>query len=272
MDITTINAPPTLPLTLTDKDGNAINIIVRQQDGYVDATLLCLDMKKTWGNYYRSAHAKDYMDVLSKYESIPIEFVPLRQTVRNGPENPGKCLIELGKNRHAHTYVHPQVAIHLAQWASPRFGVAVSKLIYEYTIRHPEVVCAFKDALSSDATVQRLQKGHVYILETNSVPSRVKIGHTRRTIQDLRERYRTAFPDQMRIYAIEVDDAYEAEQDTHKFFELQREAGEWFTSECLDHYIEYLTNVFGDNLIVHDDPNFTPQFLFPSTPPQITVR
>jgi len=138
----------------------------------------------------------------------------------------------------------------------------------KYTIRHPEVVRTFEGALSADATVQRTRNGHVYILETNSVPSRVKIGHTRRTIQDLRERYRTAFPDQTRIYAIEVDDAYEAEQDTHKFFELQREAGEWFTAECLDHYLEYLTNVFNDNLIVHDDPNFTSQIL---SQPQITV-
>jgi len=48
---------------------------------------------------------------------------------------PGSVLIQSVKGGAANiqgTWVHPQVAIHLAQWLSPRFAVQVSKWVHEW--------------------------------------------------------------------------------------------------------------------------------------------
>ena len=39
-----------------------------------------------------------------------------------------------GKNENRKTWVHPQVAINIAQWISPEFDVKVSKWIFELMI------------------------------------------------------------------------------------------------------------------------------------------
>lgn len=98
--------------------------------------------------------------------------------------------------------------------------------------------------------------GYVYILHIKCVPTRVKIGHTHRTLEQLRERYRTAFPDQMRIYAVATEDSFLAEQEVHAFFSEHRQAGEWFSSEHLSEYLDYLEQVFNPDLIIHDDEDF----------------
>ncbi len=64
----------------------------------------------------------------------------------------------------------------------------------------------------------------------------------------------------MRIYTVEVDDSYSTEKEVHTFFAKHREAGEWFKSEHLDLYLEFITNTFNDNLLVHDDDNYTTEF------------
>ena len=98
--------------------------------------------------------------------------------------------------------------------------------------------------------------GYVYILYIKFVPTRVKIGHTHHTLEQLRERYRTAFPDQMRIYAVEVDDSFLAEQEIHAMFAAHRQAGEWFSSEHLSEYLEYFEDVFNPHLLTVDDESF----------------
>ena len=63
---------------------------------------------------------------------------------------PGSVLIQSVKGGAANiqgTWVHPQVAIHLAQWLSPRFAVQVSKWVHEFVwVLHPADAA---DALSS---------------------------------------------------------------------------------------------------------------------------
>jgi hypothetical protein len=236
---------PTLPLTLTDVDGKAVNIIVRQRDGYVDATLMCLAMGKEWKTYYRTKNSREFLAELANVATMNVP------------------LVELGKNRFTHTFVHPQVAIHLANWASPRFAVVVTKLIMDYTIEHPDILHTFGKALSQDIQPQT-RAGLVYVLQSGVVPTRVKIGHSHQSLVDLRERYRTAFPDKVRIYALEVDDSYDAEQAMHAFFDGQREAGEWFGSERLDQYLEYLTNVYSNNLQIYEDADFKSDFHLPT--------
>ena len=101
-------------------------------------------MGKEWKHYYTVARNKEYLAELSKVEKIPVEMRPVGivtstnsiPTATNSAGNsrdegtgPEKCLVESGKNRFQHTWVHPDVAINLAQWADQLFGVAVSQVV-----------------------------------------------------------------------------------------------------------------------------------------------
>ena len=154
--------------------------------------------------------------------------------------------------------VHPDVAVHMGLWISPHFGVHVSRILRNYASRHPEAVQDFCNSFSKDGCETSCLSGYLYVLQTTLVPTRVKIGHCRQSLVQLRNRYRTAFPDNVRIYAIQVPESYTAEQDIHTFFAEYRCAGEWFAVEQLDEYLDYITNVFGADLLVFEDADQQP--------------
>ena len=96
------------------------NRIVQQRahDGYINATEMCRAAGKLFGNYNQNKTTEEFLAALSSDIGIPISL--LVQAVRGGP------LEARG------TWVHPQVAVHLAQWLSPQFAVQVSKWVYEW--------------------------------------------------------------------------------------------------------------------------------------------
>jgi hypothetical protein len=90
----------------------------RVRDGYVNATAMCKAADKLWGHYRENATTKAFLEALSADIGIPI--TELVQSIRGGsPAFQG-------------TWVHPQVAIHLAQWLSPEFAVKVTKWIVDW--------------------------------------------------------------------------------------------------------------------------------------------
>jgi hypothetical protein len=90
----------------------------RSEDGYINATAMCKAAGKLMADYARLASTKAYLQELASDMGIPI--TELMQSVQGGdPKLQG-------------TWVHPQVAIHLAQWLSPRFAVQVSKWVHEW--------------------------------------------------------------------------------------------------------------------------------------------
>ena len=91
----------------------------RPQDGYINATLLCQQAGKLFGNYHQLGRTKDFLKELSADIGIPISG--LVQIIRGGNDK-----------IHQGTWVHPRVAINLAQWLSPAFDVQVSKLVFEW--------------------------------------------------------------------------------------------------------------------------------------------
>lgn len=115
-----------LPLVLVDDTGNAIDIEIRQ-DGYVNATKLCQAMGKEWRHYFQPTKTKEFLAALSEAEKITVERPA---TIVAGQISTG--LIQTGISRTQHTWVHPDVAINLAQWASAKYGVAVSRLVRRY--------------------------------------------------------------------------------------------------------------------------------------------
>ncbi|KAA3504379.1 KilA-N domain-containing protein [Rhizobium rhizogenes] len=105
-----------LPLVQYEIEHEVIHQRVR--DGYVNATAMCKAAGKAFADYGRLSSTKAFMDELSSEMGIPI--TELIQSVRGGdPTLQG-------------TWVHPQVAINLAQWLSPRFAVRVSKWVADW--------------------------------------------------------------------------------------------------------------------------------------------
>ena len=90
----------------------------RATDGYINATAMCQAVGRPWGRYWEAASSKQFAEALSSDIGIPIS--ELIQSVRGGPP------FLQG------TWVHPQVAIHLAQWLSPEFAVQISRWVFEW--------------------------------------------------------------------------------------------------------------------------------------------
>ena len=90
----------------------------RTADGYVNATAMCSASGKGFHDYSRQVVTGEFLSELSRSNGIPIDSLVI--TVINGPvEARG-------------TWVHPDVAINLGQWCSPRFAVAVATWVREW--------------------------------------------------------------------------------------------------------------------------------------------
>lgn len=90
----------------------------RAEDGYINATAMCKAAGKQFNEYTSKGSSKAYLDELSSETGISVSG--LVQVQKGGaPELQG-------------SWVHPQVAIHLAQWVSAKFAVQVSKWVYDW--------------------------------------------------------------------------------------------------------------------------------------------
>lgn len=93
-------------------------IYQRPADGYINATAICHAAGKQWNDYARLKATQEFAKELFSETGIPVS--ELIQSVRGGhPELQG-------------TWVHPHIAMNLAQWCSPRFAVKVSQWVHDW--------------------------------------------------------------------------------------------------------------------------------------------
>jgi len=97
-------------------DANGVLILQRRNDGYIDATAMCRAYNKLFADWQRLDQTKEWLSALCSNMGIPI--------------------LELVQSRvggaHSGTWVHRRVALQLAQWLSPRFGVTVNGWIDDW--------------------------------------------------------------------------------------------------------------------------------------------
>lgn len=89
----------------------------RALDGYINATAMCRAAGKEWSNYRKSEATGLFLQALER--SLPYGRDPVHS-------------IAAGPNELRGTWVHPQVAINLAQWLSADFAVQVSQWVVEW--------------------------------------------------------------------------------------------------------------------------------------------
>lgn len=105
-----------LPLIPRAVEGKIIH--QRASDGYVNATAMCKAVSKRFNDYKRLRNTEEYLLELSRSAGIPADLLVYT--------------VSTGLNEGRGTWVHPDVAIHLAQWLSPKFAVAVSQWVREW--------------------------------------------------------------------------------------------------------------------------------------------
>jgi len=97
-------------------DGEIVTL--RQRDGYINASAMCKAAGREFKHYNENRQTRAFLTELSAEVGIPT--AELIQSLSGGtPTLQG-------------TWVHPQVAINLAQWLSPKFAVRVSKWVYDW--------------------------------------------------------------------------------------------------------------------------------------------
>ena len=96
---------------------NGLIIPQRQSDGYINATAMCQVAGKLLADYMRLKTTEAFLEELAADMGIPIS--ELIQSVKGGNGAQG-------------TWVHPDVAVNLAQWLSPKFAVKVSRWVREW--------------------------------------------------------------------------------------------------------------------------------------------
>jgi hypothetical protein len=87
-------------------------------DGYVNATAMCSAVGKQYGDYARLKGTEEFLAELSTATGIPVDRLVFTTTT--------------GPNERRGTWVHPDVAIHIGQWCSPKFAVAVSRWVRDW--------------------------------------------------------------------------------------------------------------------------------------------
>ena len=138
---------------------NSNSIFQRQEDGYLHATTMCKAAGKHWAGYARLDTTNAYLKALSFDVQIPTS--KLIQSKKGG---------DIKKQG---TWIHPKVAIHLAQWLSPEFAVHVTNWVYGWMTDKPQ-----------PATLPRQTHRHDAIKRRGVSKTRPAIGER---LQDLRE-------------------------------------------------------------------------------------
>lgn len=91
----------------------------RPTDGYLNATLMCKAYGKELAGWLRTKSTQDFLEALSL--DMQIHMSNLVEVVRGRGDK-----VQQG------TWIHPDIAIQLAQWLDPNFSIFVSRLVREW--------------------------------------------------------------------------------------------------------------------------------------------
>lgn len=113
-----------------------VEIISRPSDGYINASQLCKAGQKYYKDWFKLEKTQEFLKELS-YE-LKIDILTDKTEDLGGGEksphpNTNVSLIEINQYNESDqsTWVHPRVAIHIAQWISPKFAVNVTGWIHK---------------------------------------------------------------------------------------------------------------------------------------------
>ena len=99
------------------REFNEVQIGQRVEDDYFNATAMCKANGKEWSGYFRGSTTQAFISEIER--SLQIHRDVLIQSTSTG------------LNEERGTWVHPYVAMHLAQWCSPEFAAIASEWLWQ---------------------------------------------------------------------------------------------------------------------------------------------
>jgi hypothetical protein len=151
---------------------NNIVITSREKDNYINATELCKAGGKKFNDWYRLDNTKELINELQN-ETVPDTGIPVSEL---------HSLIEINKggnnkNNQA-TWIHPDLAIQLAQWINPKFALQVSKWIRElFTNGFVSILTDKEKELQAKEKELKANKDKIKLLEDTYVRKQKRIDY-----------------------------------------------------------------------------------------------
>jgi hypothetical protein len=106
-------------------------VIESREDGMINATQLCKAGNKKFNDWYRLDSTKELINVIED-ENLKTG-IPVFKNNENILKT-GIMTIESTKGRYGCSWIHPDLAVQLAQWISPTFALQVSRWTRELVI------------------------------------------------------------------------------------------------------------------------------------------
>jgi len=110
-----------IPRKFEDLVMDEFRIQARASDGYINATQMCQAGGKRFNHWYELKSTDEFISALNRETGIPVSQ-----------------LIDVKKGNSSNfaqgSWIHPDLAVNLAQWISPVFGLRVSRWVREIVI------------------------------------------------------------------------------------------------------------------------------------------
>jgi hypothetical protein len=116
--------------------GELIDIPIRS-DGYMNATLMCKAYNKRFNNWNQLKETQDCIEAIKSITGIPVIDLIASIAGNNGG-----------------SWIHPDLAIQLAQWLSPMFAIQVSKELDRYK----QQVSQINNIENGNSTIEAVDK------------------------------------------------------------------------------------------------------------------
>ena len=102
-------------------------VIEAREDGFINATELCKAGGKRFNNWYRSQETKEMIQALDSETGLLDSENPVARNRATGFVD----VVQGGNVKKQGSWIHPDLAVQLAQWISPTFAIKVSRWIRE---------------------------------------------------------------------------------------------------------------------------------------------
>ena len=148
--------------------GGEINLngiaVLSREDGFINATAMCKAGGKLFGNWHKSEPAKELIKALQNKLNTDIHFEYRKKSdIQNEYHKNSSTQIQLidikkgGNDKNTQgSWIHPDLAVHLAMWISPQFGIQVAGWVRELALTG--TVTIGKEKTSNE--LLELQKEH----------------------------------------------------------------------------------------------------------------
>ena len=150
---------------------NGISVLARE-DGFINATAICKAGKKKFNDWYRLDSTKELINVVEN--KIKNQYLEKSDTGNHVSQ-----IIDVKKGNSSKfsqgSWIHPDLAVQLAQWISPTFAIQVSGWIRELALTgsvivgnektHQQLVALQNEVIKQRDTIKSLENKHSKFLE-----------------------------------------------------------------------------------------------------------